>query len=157
MTNQNFGRPSVVSRWQDPANIVLAIWLFISPWVLQFGSQASTVQPVSGSAAVAAVSYAAWDAWVLSVIVFLVSLSAMGRWARGQEWINMILGAWIFAAPWALGFAWGPYPAAEWDHWIVGALIFLVSASALSMQSTIPPRRREATQGESWQHEPQRH
>lgn len=142
-------------RWQDPANMVLAVWLFISPWVLQFGSNASTAQPVSGAAAVNAVSNAAWNAWVLAVIVFLVALSALGsfaRYARGQEWINLLLGIWIFVAPWALGFAYGPFPAASWDHWVVGALIFLVSLSGLSMLQRGPatgvPR--------DFDHEPQR-
>lgn len=136
-------------RWQDPANIALAVWFFFSPWILQFGSGVSTAQPVAGAVAINAVSNAAWNAWVLSVIVFLVALSALGRFARGQEWINLLLGAWIFAAPWALGFAFGPFPAAAWDHWIVGALIFLVSASSLSMLQGEPRGRI--------QHEPQRH
>ena len=121
-------------RWWDPANLVLAIWFFISPWVLQFGANAAVAPPTQGAHAVAEVSAAAWNAWVLSVIVFLVALSAMGRLARGQETINLLLGVWIFIAPWALGFAYGPYAAAAWDHWIIGALIFLVSAAALASQ-----------------------
>ncbi len=106
--------------------------------ILQFGNAASTTEPITGSNAVIAVSNAAWDAWVLSVIVFLVALSALGRFARGQEWANLLLGAWIFVAPWVLGFAYGLFPAAAWDHWIVGALIFLVSASGLSMLQREP-------------------
>ncbi len=109
-------------RWQDSANLILAIWLFISPWVLQFAGGAGGSSPV-----------AAWNAWVLGVIVFLVALTAMGRrFARGQEWYNLVLGIWIFIAPWVLGFA-ARTANAAWDHWIVGALIFLVSASGLSM------------------------
>ena len=129
-------------RWQDPTNLVLAIWFFFSPWILQFGNAASTVAPVTGGDAIIAVSNAAWDAWVLSVIVFLVALSALGRFARTPEWINLLLGAWIFAAPWALGFAFGPFPAAAWDHWIVGALVFLVSASGLSVLQQREPTRQ---------------
>lgn len=142
-----FQRPQINQRfrWQDPANMVLAVWFFFSPWILQFGSAASTAQPIAGSHAVTAVSNAAWDAWVLSVIVFLVALLALGRWVRGPEWINLVLGAWIFAAPWALGFAYGQFPAATWDHWFVGALIFLVSASGLSMlqRRPVPEIQRE--------------
>jgi hypothetical protein len=41
-------------------NVLAAIWLFISPWVLGF----------------AAGGAAAWNAWVVGVIVFLVALSA---------------------------------------------------------------------------------
>jgi len=114
-----------LNRWQDWANVVLAVWLFISPWVLQFGAgaQVSPVGVVNGPGV--AVSHAAWNAWVLGVIVFLVALSAIGSWEVWQEWWNLVLGAWIFAAPWALGFAF--LPRASWDHWFVGALVFLLA------------------------------
>jgi hypothetical protein len=57
-------------------------------------------------------------------------LSAIGSMQLWQEWLTLILGARIFAAPWALGFT--GLPAASLDHWIVGALIFLVSLSNLT-------------------------
>jgi hypothetical protein len=44
-----------------------------------------------------------------------------------QEWVNLALGVWIFIAPWVLGFATGGYVAAAWDHWIIGALVFIFS------------------------------
>jgi hypothetical protein len=125
------------TRWQDPTNMVLAIWLFISPWVLQFAYTGAN----------GAGSVAAWDAWVLGVVVFLLSISAIGqRFVRGQEWANAVLGVWIFIAPWVLAFAGGASNAA-WDHWIVGALIFLVSVSGVATtrplpetSTTMPPR-----------------
>ena len=124
MANQVYGRYNAEggTRWRDPANIVLSVWLFLSPWILQFGGSASTASLSAG---------AAWNAWVMGVLVFIFALSALGRLALWQEWINMVFGAWIFVAPWALGFAFGSLPAAAWDHWIIGALIFLVSASGL--------------------------
>jgi hypothetical protein len=126
------------TRWQDGANLVLAIWLFISPWVLKFAF---------AGAAAGSGTIAAWNAWVLGVVVFLVALSAMGqRFVRGQEWVNLALGVWIFIAPWVLAFSSGSSNAA-WDHWIVGALIVLASASgvthtrALPATADMPPRR----------------
>ncbi|MEJ2375895.1 MAG: SPW repeat protein [Pseudolabrys sp.] len=65
----------------------------------------------------------------------------------------MGLGAWIFAAPWALGFAFGPFPAAALDHWAVGAALFFISASSLSNART----PAESALGQSMQHEPARH
>jgi hypothetical protein len=120
-------------RWQDWAILVLAIWLFISPWVLRFGA---------GVLASPAVSHAAWDAWVLGIIVFLVALSAIGSIQVWQEYWNLILGAWIFAAPWALGFVGLTRPS--WDHWLVGAAIFLLALGSLSLlrnttTTTAPP------------------
>lgn len=122
-----YTKPGRTNRWQDWANLVLAIWLFISPWVLQFGSGTAVPAPGAGGAGgpIAATSNAAWNAWVLGVIVFLVALSAIGRMEFWQEWINLLLGIWIFVAPWVLGFL--HLTNASWDHWVVGALIFLVS------------------------------
>lgn len=115
--------PPRSNRWQDWANLILAIWLFISPWILQFSGPAPAGGATTGGVA-------AWDAWVLGVIVFIVALSAIGRMEFWQEWINLLLGIWIFIAPWVLGFV--PVSNASWDHWIVGVLIFLVSLSNVS-------------------------
>ncbi len=119
------------NRVQDWANLILAIWLFISPWVLQFGGGLAAGPAGTANGPLVETSHAAWDAWVLGVIVFLIALSAIGRMEAWQEYINMVLGAWIFVAPWALGFT--PLGRASWNHWIVGALIFLISLWSLSM------------------------
>ncbi|HEY7300126.1 MAG TPA: SPW repeat protein [Xanthobacteraceae bacterium] len=121
------------NRQQDWLNVLLAIWLFVSPWVLQFGYGVQTSNPGAGGTTMPDVLYtAAWNAWVLGVIVFLIALSASGRRATwegsaGHEWVVLLLGIWIFVAPWVLGFANVGTRAAAWDHWVTGALIFLVS------------------------------
>jgi hypothetical protein len=138
---QGYVRPGRADRWQDGANVVLAIWLFISPWVLRFVATAQVTGNAANGTAVAA-SHAAWNAWVLGVIVFLVAVSAIGNLEMWQEWWSIILGAWIFAAPWALGFT--GLVRASWDHWIVGALVFIFAVWSLSRlwnapASTLPP------------------
>ena len=122
-------RPARENYWQDWANAIVAVWFFISPWILQFGAGLAA----DGTAAVAplaAVQAAAWNAWVLSVIVFLVAISAISRMDFWQEYVNIVLSIWIFIAPWVLGFT--LLPRASWDHWIVGVLVFLLSVSVLS-------------------------
>jgi SPW repeat len=119
------------NRLEDWVILVLSVWFFISPWVLQFGAG---VHP--GAAPVAMVSAAAWDAWVMSVLVFLATLSAISRLEVWQIWLNLIFGAWIFVAPWVLGFS--AAAAASWDHWIIGAVIFLISLWSLSTARTAP-------------------
>jgi len=130
---RNYAFQSRANRWQDWANLILAIWLFISPWVLQFGAVQATN---AGNGPPVAVSHAAWNAWVLGVIVFLVALSAIGNIDVRQEWWNMVLGAWIFVAPWVLGFV--GLSRASWDHWIVGALVFLFAIWSLSRLGNAP-------------------
>lgn len=126
------------NRPQDWALVVLAIWLFISPWVLHFGS-AAAAGAIGGTASGygAAVGHASWNAWILGIILFLVAVSAVGRMQFNQEWIALVLGAWIFIAPWVLGFV--VLPKASWDHWIVGVLVFLIALANLSMFRTVHP------------------
>jgi hypothetical protein len=124
-------RPARENYWQDWANAILAVWFFISPWVLQFGSGApAATGDAASTGLVGAVHAAAWNAWVLGVIVFLVAISAISRMDFWQEYVNIVLSIWIFIAPWVLGFA--MLAGAAWDHWVVGVLIFLFSISVLS-------------------------
>ncbi len=121
--------------WTDIVNLLLGIWLFISPWVLQFAAASGTGSQFDN---------AAWNAWVLGVIVFIVAAVALSAYARAPEWLNLLLGIWIFIAPWVLGFALVGSSAAAWDHWVVGALVFIFAGTRLSgMQrigSTAPNR-----------------
>jgi hypothetical protein len=122
-------------RWQDWANLVLGVWLFISPWLLGFAAGAAVVggAPVGGPAAggAPAVATAAWDAWIFGIVIAAVAVWAMSQFAPWQEWVNMAVGIWLFIAPWILGFS-GARNAA-WDHWVVGLVVFLISLSALSL------------------------
>ncbi len=130
MAQTGFGGPEP-RRWQDWANLVLAVWLFISPWVLGFAAGATAAgsgAPATGAGG--AIYPAAWNAWVFGVITAIVTLWAMAQSASWQEWISVLIGIWLFVAPWVLRFS--GMQAAAWDHWIVGALIFIVSLSALS-------------------------
>ena len=130
-TYTNMRRSARDNYWQDWANAILAVWLFISPWILQFGSGATGAGADAASSGAAwAAHTAAWNAWVLGVIVFLVAVSAISRMDFWQEYVNIVLSIWIFIAPWVLGFA--MLSAAAWDHWIVGVLVFLLSISVLS-------------------------
>lgn len=49
-----------MARWTEWINAILAVWLFISPWVLGFAD----------------VPRAAWDAWIVGIVVFVLALSA---------------------------------------------------------------------------------
>lgn len=125
------------NRPQDWLLVILAIWLFISPWVLHFGATSAAVGGGAVTGPGVAISHASWDAWILGIILFLVAISAISRMQASQEWMALVLGAWIFVAPWALGFV--PFPRASWDHWIVGVLVFLVALANLSMFRTVHP------------------
>jgi SPW repeat len=119
--------------WQDVATLILGIWLFISPWVLQFGGSLAGPGAEAATASVTS-SSAAWDAWILGIIGFAVSASALAAVSLWQEWVNLILGIWLFIAPWVLAFI--AMQRASWDHWIVGVLVFVIAGSRLLMTGT---------------------
>ncbi|HET8612907.1 MAG TPA: SPW repeat protein [Sphingomonas sp.] len=134
-------------RWQDWINVLLAIWLFISPWVLAFGTGTASYGPngygVAPAGTSIAASSAAWNAWIFGVIVFLIALSALGRMQFWQEWINLLIGIWLFISPWVLSFV--GLRAASWDHWVVGALVFIFAVWNMATAPALPWARRRTT------------
>jgi len=103
------------SRWQDWTNLILGAWLFVSPWLIG----------VAGSAS------AAWNAWILGLVVIAFALWALAApGSRGAQWWLVISAAWVFLAPWLLGFA--GVASAAWNAWIVGVVVALGAIVALA-------------------------
>lgn len=98
---------------QDWINLILAVCLFLSPWVLGFAGE---VNP-------------AWNAWAVSVALAVIALAAISAFAEWEEWVNLILGLWLVAAPWVLDFV--ANVNALWTHVVVGLIVAAVSAWAL--------------------------
>jgi hypothetical protein len=95
--------------WPNWLTLALAVWLFISPWII--------AAPAAGTWA--------WNAWVIGVLVAISSIIALSQVAQWEEWVNLVLGVWLFLSPWILGFT-GIASAAE-DAFIVGALVVIIS------------------------------
>ena len=72
----------------DLYNLVLASILLVSPWLFTLTNTTARI-----------------DLWASSLAVILVSLAAITAFARWEEWANLILGLWLIASPWILGFA----------------------------------------------------
>jgi hypothetical protein len=106
-------------RWRDWVMLVLAVWLFLSPWILGFAA----AMPAAGEAMG---SPAAWNAWIVGIAIAAVAVWAVAWFAPWQDWVNGVLGAWLVIAPWVLGF--GSLAAAAWNHVIVGLLVLALAA-----------------------------
>jgi hypothetical protein len=78
----------VMRRWQDWVNLVLGLWLFTSPWTLDY----------SGTTA-------AWNAYVVGagIVVFAALATYMPK--AWEEVLNTLFGVWLVLAPFMLGFA----------------------------------------------------
>lgn len=49
---------------------------------------------------------------------------------RWQDWLNLLLGAWLFISPWTLGFK-GELPGAAMNAHVVGAAVLIIAALAV--------------------------
>lgn len=72
----------------DCYEIAFGLFLFVSPWLFAYVSEQARVNVWASGAAIAAISLAA--------------IVAFSEW---EEWLNLLLGAWLIVSPWLLGFA----------------------------------------------------
>lgn len=95
--------------WSNWLMLILAAWLFISPWVLP-----------------AAVAGAwTWNFWIVAVIAAALAVGALSQVAQWEDWINLALGVWLFVSPWFLGYA--GTESIAWNSYIVGALMAVIA------------------------------
>jgi hypothetical protein len=71
----------------DIYSLLLALFLFATPSLFSYRNGNASIDVWASSAAVAAVS-------ILTLIAFSI-------W---QEWLNLLLGAWLIISPWVVGF-----------------------------------------------------
>jgi hypothetical protein len=95
---------SLPRQWEDWCSWLLGIWLCISPWALHFDSDPTATQTAAISG-------------ILIICAQLATLSVFQSW---EEWINVLLGAWLILCSWILGIG---SSAARMNFVIVGALI----------------------------------
>lgn len=71
----------------DVYNLFLAAVLFISPWLFKLTNSEGKI-----------------DLWITSAIIVVLSLAAIIAYRDWEEWINVLMGIWLIASPWLLGF-----------------------------------------------------
>jgi hypothetical protein len=111
--------------WQDWAILVLAAWLFISPWVFPYG-EANLPGMSPGEASEVSV-YPAAAARILAVVLAVLAFSGLFRWLRVEKWLALIIGIFILLAPWAFGVTGGEHEIAVANEVVVGALVCVAS------------------------------
>lgn len=83
--------------------LVLGIFLFVSPWLFAFAHGTLRI-----------------DTWACAALVAAISFVALVAFRDWEEWINCILGLWIGLSPWILGFQ---HTAAMVVNFAVGFLV----------------------------------
>jgi hypothetical protein len=99
---------SLPKQWEDWCDWLLGIWLCISPWALGYD-----LEPIATQTAVIS--------GIVVILAELVTLSVFRSW---EEWINVILGAWLIICPWILGIS---ASAVRANFIVVGLLIMVLA------------------------------
>jgi len=72
----------------DIYNLALGSFLFLTPWLFSY---------VRASARA--------DDWISSILIVAAAAAAVLAFAEWEEWATLVLGLWVLASPWLLGFA----------------------------------------------------
>lgn len=78
-----------MKHWQDPVTALLGAWLILSPWAAGFADQPLVMA----------------NFLVIGVLLVGAAVGAILVPKAWEEWVEVILGAWLLASPWLLGFA----------------------------------------------------
>jgi hypothetical protein len=78
------------------------------------------------------------------------SNSPVQPWHRWQDWVNLVLGVWLFIAPWiwhSTTASAASMTSSGWDGWILGIIIVVMALWALSSPQTVFPEWINAIAG----------
>ena len=103
-------------RWQDWVNLILGVWLFISPWALGFSGNAT----------------ASWNAWIVGIAIVAFAAATVSMPQVWEEVVNIGLGVWLVVSPWALKIT--GERNAEIDAVIVGLLVIVLAAWSVALR-----------------------
>jgi SPW repeat len=92
-------------------NLLIGIWLILSPFVL---------------AAFAHLQNARSNNVIVGILVAVIGLVGAARMAHsGWSWFNVLLGIWLIASPFVLGFS--GVAVAMWHNIIAGVVVTLLA------------------------------
>lgn len=103
------------SRWQDWMNLLLALWLIVSPFLLAYAGGWGGV--------------AAWNSYIVGAALIVVTVIALSKPRVWQAWGVLVIGIWLIISPFALSF-YGP-GLARWNNILAGIVIALAGAAGI--------------------------
>ncbi len=93
-------------------NILLGIWMIISPFALGFAN----------------VPRSLWNNVILGIVIGIVAIIRTSTTRQpGWSWLNALLGIWVIISPLALGFVLGN---AIWNNVILGIIMTILAWSS---------------------------
>ncbi|MCI0507142.1 MAG: SPW repeat protein [Gammaproteobacteria bacterium] len=97
------------SGWKDSIEMVIGLWLLVSPLALGFFSN-----PVASISTIA-----------VATVVFFVSQLGLANQQPWEEWVNLIAAVILIVSPWLFGYA--SVAAATWNALAAGGLLILLT------------------------------
>jgi SPW repeat len=115
--------PRAQIRRRSSINVVLGIWLAVSPWILGYGHGDPR-----------------WSDIVLGSLVAGAALArATGAYREAYlSWFNVAVGVWLVVA----GLAVDHTAVATWNDLGVGATVFVVAIASIEASARLYPHRR---------------
>ncbi len=98
---------------QDWTMLVCGALLFVAPWALGFSGDPP----------------AARAAWIGGVVIVVMAIAALVQFAEWEDWVALIAGVLVIAAPWLFGFA--ALGHAVWAFVALGLIVALASISEI--------------------------
>ncbi len=79
-------------RWRrksalDFYTAAFGLFLFVSPWLFAYADKDARL-----------------DLWASGAAIAAISIAAIVAFSNWEEWLNLLLGLWLIASPWVLGF-----------------------------------------------------
>jgi multisubunit Na+/H+ antiporter MnhF subunit len=106
----------VIKDWRDPLNLILGLWMVVSPWVLENQVEANVT----------------WDSVIFGILIAAVAVLALYRVITWKEWANGLLGVLLLGSPWIFGFS-GAIPEMRNDVFVGIALVLLAALWAFDI------------------------
>jgi len=95
----------ITHQWRDAANLILGIWLALSPTVL--GYMTDTAPALNAS--------------VVGIVIAVAAAAALISFHQWEEWVNVALAAWLIVSPFVLDYV--AHSSALWNQIVVGVLV----------------------------------
>lgn len=115
-------------RWQDFGNLILGLWLVLSPAVLGFTDNL----------------VAARTAWALGAVIAVFAGIAVYMPRIWEEAVNIIVGAALLGSPWIFGFF--DHETAAFNAASVGILVIALAIWAMLRDTEFQRRRSQGNQ-----------
>jgi SPW repeat-containing protein len=112
-------RMTAAAKWQDWASFALGLWLAVSPWLADYSQHEAATA----------------NAAFLGLALALACHFEVSSGELSAEWLNLVAGLWLMAAPFVLGF--GSSLVATANSIAVGTFIVVLAASAMSLDKEI--------------------